>query len=96
MQWFRDHPLDAQVLLAGATRCDLADWPDELSARRKSLRRKVRSLLAGVPADADLVPLRWSTARTAIVRRHLLTNQAIPEGADAIVADCARILIAPS
>jgi hypothetical protein len=32
----------------------------------------------------------------AIVRRHLLTRQKIPETADAIVADCARILIASS
>lgn len=96
VQWCRDHPVEAQVLLAGADELCLADWPDELSARRKSLRRKVRRLLAGVPADADRVTAAVVDIPYAIVRRHLLTNQAIPEGADAIVEDCARILIAPS
>ncbi len=96
VQWCRDHPVEAQVLLAGADALCLADWPDELSARRKSLRRKLRRLLADVPADADRVTAAVVDIPYAIVRRHLLTRRTIPESADAIVEDCARILIAPS
>ena len=96
VQWCRDHPVEAQVLLAGADALCVADWPDELSARRKSLRRKLRRLLVDVPADSDRVTAAVVDIPYAIVRRHLLTRRSIPKGVDAIVEDCARILIAPS
>jgi AcrR family transcriptional regulator len=96
VQWCRGHPVEAQVLIAGADALCSAEWPAELSARHRSLRRTLRRLLADVPADADRVTAAVVDIPYAIVRRHLLTRQKIPETADAIVADCARILIASS
>lgn len=93
VQWCRDHPVEAQVLLAGADALCLADWPDELTARRRRLRRKLRRLLAGLNADADRVTAAVVDIPYAVVRRHLSARHAIPASADAIVSDCARALI---
>jgi AcrR family transcriptional regulator len=93
VQWCRDHPLEAQVLLAGADALCLADWPDDLTARRRRLRRKLRRLLASVPADADRVHAAVIDIPYAVVRRNLLARRAIPASADPIVSDCARALI---
>jgi hypothetical protein len=51
--------------------------------------------LAGVPADPDRINAAIVDIPYAVVRRHLLARQVIPGSADAIVADCARVLIAP-
>jgi AcrR family transcriptional regulator len=95
VQWCRDHPAEAQVLLAGADAFGVADWPDALTARRRRLNRKLRRLLAGVAADADRVNAALIDIPYAVVRRHLLARRAIPASADAIVEDCARALIPP-
>ena len=52
VQWCRDHPVEAQVLLAGADALCLAEWPDHLTRPAPALHRKLRRLLAGLPADA--------------------------------------------
>jgi AcrR family transcriptional regulator len=91
--WCRDHPDEAQILLAGADALCLADWPDELTARRRRLRRSLRRLLASVTADADRVSAAVIDIPYAVVRGHLLARRAIPASADAIVSDCARALI---
>ncbi|HJT96533.1 MAG TPA: TetR/AcrR family transcriptional regulator [Mycobacterium sp.] len=96
VQWCRDHPVEAQVLLAGADSLCLADWPEDLGTRRRRLHRKLRRLLADLPADADRVNAALIDIPYAVVRRQLLTRRSIPESADAIVEDCARILIASS
>jgi AcrR family transcriptional regulator len=93
VQWCRDHPAEAQVLLAGAEALGLAAWPDELTARRRRLHRKLRRLLAGVPVDADRVNAALIDIPYAVVRRHLVAKRSIPASADAIVDDCARALI---
>jgi AcrR family transcriptional regulator len=91
--WCRDHPSEAQVLLAGADALFAGDWPDELTARRRRLHRELRRLLAGLHADADRVNAAVVDIPYAVVRRHLRARRAIPASADAIVADCARALI---
>jgi AcrR family transcriptional regulator len=96
MQWCRDHLVEAQVLLAGADALCLADWPEELTARRRRLHRSLRRLLADVPGDADRVNAAVIDIPYAVVRRHLLARRAIPASADAIVSDCARALISAS
>ena len=96
VQWCCDHPVEAQVLLAGAGALCLADWPDELTARRRRLHRKLRRLLADVPADADRVSAALIDIPYAVVRRHLIARHAIPASASAIVEQCARVLIPPS
>src|SRR4029453_3667631 len=55
VQWCREHPVEAQVLLVGADALGAADWPDELTSRRKRLHRALRRTLAGMPADPDRV-----------------------------------------
>ncbi len=93
VQWSRDHPTEAQVLLVGADALCAGDWPEELSARRRSVHRKLRRLLGGLHADADRVNAAVIDIPYAVVRRHLLEGRAIPATADVIVADCARALI---
>jgi AcrR family transcriptional regulator len=96
VQWCRDRPVEAQVLLTGADALDAADWPDELTSRRKRLLRALRRTLAGMPADPDRVNAAVIDIPYAVVRRHLVTRQAIPASADAIVEQCARALIPSS
>jgi AcrR family transcriptional regulator len=96
VQWCRDHPIEAQVLLTGADALDAADWPDELTSRRKRLHRALRRMLTGMPADLDRVNAAVIDIPYAVVRRHLIARQAIPASADAIVEQCARALIPSS
>jgi AcrR family transcriptional regulator len=96
VQWCREHPIDAQVLLAGPTELGMADWPETVTTRRKRLQRRLRKVLAELPDDAGRVSAAIMDVPYAIVRRHLRARQAIPASADAIVIDCARALIAPS
>jgi AcrR family transcriptional regulator len=93
VQWCRDHPVEAQVLLVGADALGAADWPDELTSRRQRLHRALRRTLAGMPADPDRVNAAVIDIPYAVVRRHLMARHAIPPSADAIVEDCARALI---
>jgi AcrR family transcriptional regulator len=93
VQWCRDHPVEAQVLLVGADALGAAEWPDELTSRRKRLQRALRRTLAGMPADPDRVNAAVIDIPYAVVRRHLMARHAIPPSADAIVEDCARALI---
>lgn len=96
VQWCRDHLVEAQVLLTGADALGAADWPDELTSRRKRLHRALRRTLAGLTADQDRVNAAVIDIPYAVVRRHLIAGQAIPASADAIVEECARALIPPS
>lgn len=64
--------------------------------RRKRLQRKLRKVLAELPDDSARVNAAIMDVPAAIVRRHLRARQSIPAGADVIVEDCARALIAPS
>jgi AcrR family transcriptional regulator len=96
VQWCRDHPLEAQVLLTGADALDAADWPDDLTGRRRRLHRVLRRALAGMPADLDRVNAAVVDIPYAVVRRHLIAHRAIPASADAIVEQCARTLIPSS
>jgi AcrR family transcriptional regulator len=96
VQWCRDHPVEARVLLAGADALDAADWPDELSSRRKRLHRALRRTLAELAADRDRVNAAVIDIPYAVVRRHLIARQPIPASADAIVEECARALIPAS
>lgn len=93
VQWCQAHPNEAQVLLAGADALCAAEWPAQLTARRRRLHRKLRRLLGGLHTDADRVNAAVIDIPYAVVRRHLLARRAIPQSADAIVADCARALI---
>ncbi len=93
VQWCRERPVEAQVLLTGADALGAADWPDELTNRRKRLHRALRRSLAGLTADQDRVNAAVIDIPYAVVRRHLIAGQAIPASADVIVADCARALI---
>jgi AcrR family transcriptional regulator len=96
VQWCRDHPVEAQVLLTGADALGAADWPGELTGRRKRLRRALRRRLSGMSTDPDRVNAAVIDIPYAVVRRHLIARQDIPASADAIVEDCARALIPPS
>ena len=93
VQWCRDHPVEAQVLLTGADALGAADWPVELTRRRQRLHRALRTALAEVSADADRVNAALIDIPYALVRRHLVARHAIPASADAIVEECARALI---
>lgn len=93
VQWCRDNPVEAQVLLTGADALDAADWPDELTGRRKRLHRALRRMLAELAADQDRIRAAVIDIPYALVRRHLIAGQAIPASADAIVEDCVRALI---
>lgn len=93
VRWCREHPNEAQVLLAGAEALAAADWPEPLQGRRRRTRRSLQRSLKGVPADADRVSAAVIDVPYAVVRRHLLAGRVIPASADAIVADCARALL---
>lgn len=96
VQWCREHPVEAQVLLAGPDALRMGDWPEPLTGRRKRVQRKLRKVLAEVPDDPGRVNAALIDVPYAIVRRHLRARQAIPAAADSIVADCVRALIAPA
>jgi AcrR family transcriptional regulator len=96
VQWCRDHPVEAQVLLTGADALDAADWPTELTGRRKRLHRALRRSLAGLPADPDRINAAVIDIPYAVVRRHLIAGRSIPPSADAIVEQCVRALIPAS
>jgi AcrR family transcriptional regulator len=96
VQWCRDHPVEAQVLLTGADALGAAEWPDDLTSRRKRMHRTLRRTLAKMPADLDRVNAAVIDIPYAVVRRHLIARTAIPATADAIVEQCARTLIASS
>jgi AcrR family transcriptional regulator len=96
VQWCRDHPVEAQVLLTGADALGAADWPDELIGRRKRLHRALRRSLAGLPADPDRINAAVIDIPYAVVRRHLIAGRSIPASIDAIVEQCARALIPAS
>lgn len=99
VQWCRDNPVEAHVLLAGPDQLDMGEWPDTVAGRRKRLQRKLRKVL-GEFAGEGRVDGRVTAAiidvPAAIVRRHLRARQSIPAAADDIVADCARALIFPN
>jgi AcrR family transcriptional regulator len=96
VQWCRDHPIEAQVLLTGADALGEADWPDEMTSRRKRLHSTLRRMLAGMPSDLDRVNAAVIDIPYAVVRRHLVARRAIPASADVIVEQCARTLIPAS
>lgn len=93
VRWCREYPNEAQVLLAGADALAAADWPEQLTAARQRLHRKLRHLMKEVRAEPDRVNAAVIDIPYAVVRRHLLAKQAIPGSVDSIVADCARALI---
>lgn len=93
VQWCRENPVEAQVLLTGADALDAADWPDELTGRRKRLHRALRRMLAELAADQNRINAAVIDIPYAVVRRHLIARQAIPASVDAIVEDCVRALI---
>ncbi len=93
VQWCREHPREARVLLVGADALGVAEWPEDLRAQRRRLHRRLRRLLAGIHADADRVNAAVIAIPYAVVRHHLLAGRTVPASADAIVADCATALI---
>lgn len=93
VRWCREHPTEAQVLLAGADALAAADWPEHLTAASQRLHRRLRHHMKEVPAERGRVNAAVVDIPYAVVRRHLLAKQAIPSGADSIVADCARALV---
>lgn len=93
VRWCREHPAEAHVLLAGADALGVAGWPPEVLSRHRRLNRELRKALSAVPADADRVTAAVVDIPYAVVRRHLLARRAVPVGAEAIVADCARALL---
>jgi len=96
VQWCRDHPVEAQVLLTGADALGAAEWPDDLIGRRKRLHRALRRHLAEARADPDRINAAVIDIPYAVVRRHLIAGQPIPASADAIVEECVRALISSS
>lgn len=94
--WCREHPVEAQVLLAGPDELGMGEWPEQVTGRRKRLQRKLKKALAEVGDDPGRVNAALIDVPYAIVRRHLRAGQSIPASADAIVTDCARALIPPS
>lgn len=93
VHWCREHPVEAQVLLAGAEALDRAAWPEPIVERRETLHRTVNRLLGELDVDLDRLSAALIDVPYAIVRRHLVAGQRIPEAADAIVEDCARALV---
>lgn len=96
LRWCREHPVEAQVLLAGPDDLGMGEWPDAVTGRRKRLQRRLKKVLGELGADQGRVSAAIMDVPYAIVRRHLRARQTIPAGADAIVVDCARALISPS
>lgn len=96
VQWCRDNPVEAQVMLAGPTELGMDEWPEPVTSRRKRLQRKLRKTLSDLSDDTARVNAAIVDVPAAIVRRHLRAGQTIPAVADAIVEECARALIAPS
>jgi hypothetical protein len=72
------------------------DPPESVAARRGRLHRAVNRLLAGLDVDPDRLNAALVDVPYAVVRRHLVAGQRIPETADAIVEDCVRALISAS
>lgn len=95
VQWCRDNPVEAQVLLAGADELCRTEWSAALTSRRNRLARAMRRSLAAlaVDVDADRVHAAVVDVPYAIVRRHLVARQRVPASADQIVEDCARVLV---
>lgn len=93
VQWCRDHPDEAQVLLTGAEALRRPEWPAPMAARRDELHRALNAALDGLRGDPDRLRAALMDVPYAVVRRHLVAGQTIPASADGIVTDCARALI---
>lgn len=93
IRWCRDNRDEARVLLVGAEALDQALWPQPLTDRREPLRRRVDRDLAGVDVDQERLRAAVIDVPYAVVRRYLVAQQMIPDSADAIVEDCARVLL---
>jgi hypothetical protein len=65
---------------------------NDLGAARTPART-VNRLLADLDAEPDRLSAALVDVPYAVVRRHLVARQRIPETADAIVEDCVRALI---
>ncbi|UXA19146.1 TetR/AcrR family transcriptional regulator [Mycobacterium sp. SMC-4] len=96
LAWCRRHPAEAQVLLTGPGPLGLSEWPDPLSNRRKRLQRRQRKAFAELSDDVTRVGAALIDVPLAMVRRQQRSRQTVPAGAEEIVEDCARALIAPS
>lgn len=93
VQWCRDHPDDAQVLLAGADAFCRSEWPPDLEQRRKLLHRRMIRQLRDMGGPVERVTAALVDIPSAVVRRHLAARSRIPAAADGIVEDCARVLV---
>jgi AcrR family transcriptional regulator len=93
VQWCRERPVEAQVLLTGADALGADEWPADLTRRRTTLHRALRKHLAGLPGEPDRVNAAVVDIPYAVVRRHLIAGHAVPASAEEIVEQCARALI---
>jgi AcrR family transcriptional regulator len=101
--WSRRHAPEAQILLRGARELGSAGWPPEL---RRRLDATQEQLDAALRDAADRLPSRRGDRLErvllvtvdipyAVVRRHLATpGGEIPAGAEALVEESARALLA--
>ncbi len=101
VDWSRDHPEEARVLLHGSAEFAEADWPPALAQRAAAANRRLREALRGLavrlgstgPPDAERLAIAVVDLPYAVVRRHLSGGTPIPGYAGDLVADAAAALL---
>jgi AcrR family transcriptional regulator len=103
VNWCRDHPPEARLLLCGPEDFAAAEWPPPTRRQAAADRRALRAALqehatglAGSPSEAlERVTLATVDLPLAIVRRHLQsgTRAKLPPQAGALVEQTARALL---
>lgn len=104
VEWSRQHPDEALVLLVGAKNFGEAEWPKQARDQLADVNREVQRALRGLArrlgrtskAETRRVVLAVVDLPYAVVRRHLSTGMPIPRSEVDLVADAVSVLLAPA
>jgi AcrR family transcriptional regulator len=99
--WSRAHQEEARVLLYGAADFGYESWP---ARERTRLTSQQADVAAAIAALAEKLGLRGSDGRErvvlatvdvplALVRRHLISGEPVPKGAERLIEPAVRALI---
>jgi AcrR family transcriptional regulator len=101
IEWCRDHPAEARLLLRGPEDLAAADWPPSTRRRAAADRRTLTTALQaratelGGPEALDRILLATVDLPMAVVRRGLQAGPraAVPANAGALVEQTARAIL---
>jgi len=100
--WSRAHPAEARILLYGAADFGCDSWPERERARLLARQAEVTTAIGALTAKLGLggadgrerVVLATVDIPLALVRRHLLAGEPVPQSAERLIEPAVRALLA--